>query len=299
MAPVRTEEQRVPYADARDLVLECYRGFSADLGDAAATFFDGEFIDAPPEPGKRGGAFCAATVPAVHPYLMLNYTSRSHDVLTMAHEMGHGVHYYLSAEQGIFQFGVPLTVAETASIFGETIVLERLLGEAPDAAGRLGLLAESLDGAVAAVFRQVAMNRFEDRIHSERRETGELSVDAFGAAWMGTQEDLLGDSVDLADDYSSWWSYVPHFVDTPGYVYAYAYGHLLALSVYRRYQDQGEDFAPAYIEMLRAGGSRSPEDLGKIVGVDLTDPGFWQSGLDLIAGQLDRAEAAAAAAGRL
>ena len=143
------------------------------------------------------------------------------------------------------------------------------------------------------------MNRFEDRIHGERRAAGELSTDAFAAAWMETQRDMLGDSVDLADDYGAWWSYVPHFVDTPGYVYAYAYGHLLALSVYRRYQEQGEGFAPEYVEMLRAGGSRSPEDLGKIVGVDLTDPGFWQSGLDLIADQLDRAEAAAAEAGRL
>jgi oligoendopeptidase F len=289
----------VSYADARKLVLDCYSGFSAELGDAAATFFDGDFIDAPPEPGKRGGAFCAATVPDVHPYLMLNFTSRSHDVLTMAHEMGHGVHYTLSGVQGIFHFGMPLTVAETASIFGETIVLERLLSEAPDAATRLSLLAESLDGAVAAVFRQVAMNRFEDRVHRARRESGELSTDDFAGAWMETQTDLLGDSVDLADDYGAWWSYVPHFVDTPGYVYAYAYGHLLALSVYRRYQEHGEEFAPAYVEMLRAGGSRSPEDLGKIVGVDLTDPGFWQSGLDLIAAQLDRAEAEAAEAGRL
>jgi oligoendopeptidase F len=217
----------------------------------------------------------------------------------MAHEMGHGVHYVLSAEQGIFHFGVPLTVAETASIFGENIVLERLVGEAPDAAARLSLLADSLDGAVGAVFRQVAMNRFEDRVHNQRRERGELSVDDFATAWLETQRDLLGDSVEVTDDYGPWWSYVPHFIDTPGYVYAYAFGHLLALSVYRRYQDAGEDFVASYLDLLRAGGSRSPEDLAKIVGVDLADPGFWQSGLDLIADQLDRAEAAAAEAGRL
>ena len=230
---------------------------------------------------------------------MLNYTSRSYDALVMAHELGHGVHAYLARDQGLFQFSTPLTVAETASIFGETIVLERLLAEAPDANARLSLLAESLDGAVAAVFRQVAMNRFEDRIHRERREIGERSVDDFAAAWLETQADLLGDSVEAADDYGSWWSYVPHFIDTPGYVYAYAYGHLLALSVYRRYQEQGEEFVPSYLDLLRAGGSRSPEDLGKIVGVDLTDPGFWQAGLDLIAEQLDAAEQAAADAGRL
>jgi len=299
MAPVVSEEQRIAYADARDLVLDCYRGFSPELGDAAAGFFEGDFIDAPPEPGKRGGAFCAYAVPAVHPYVMLNYTSRSGDVLTMAHELGHGVHAYLARDQGLFQFGTPLTVAETASIFGETIVLERLLTDAPDAAARLSLLAESLDGAVAAVFRQVAMNRFEDRIHHRRREQGELSVDTFAELWQETQADLLGDSVEPSDEYSSWWSYVPHFIDTPGYVYAYAYGHLLALSVYRRYEEAGEEFVPSYLDLLRAGGSRSPEDLGQIVGVDLTDPGFWQAGLDLIARQLDAAEIAAAEAGRL
>ncbi len=288
MAPVTDEELHVGYADARELVLDCYRGFSPELGDAAAGFFDGNFIDAPPGPGKRGGAFCAYAVPSVHPYVMLNYTSRSGDVLTMAHELGHGVHAYLAREQGLFQFGTPLTVAETASIFGETIVLERLLCDAPDAGARLSLLAESLDGAVAAVFRQVAMNRFEEGIHTRRRDEGELPVDAFAEIWQATQADLLGDSVEPAEEYGSWWSYVPHFVDSPGYVYAYAYGHLLALSVYRRYQEAGDEFVPAYLDLLRAGGSRSPEDLGQIVGVDLTDPGFWQAGLDLIAEQLDR-----------
>ena len=300
MAPVALEDQRIAYADARELVLDCYRGFSPELGEAASGFFEGDYIDAPPAAGKRGGAFCAYTVPSAHPYVMLNYTSRSGDVLTMAHELGHGVHAHLAGkEQSIFQVSTPLTVAETASIFGETIVLERLLSESPDAAARLSLLAESLDGAVAAVFRQVAMNRFEDRIHAERRSSGELSPDAFAAAWLDTQADLLGDSVEPAPEYGTWWSYVPHFVDTPGYVYAYAYGHLLALSVYRRYQETGAEFVPSYLELLAAGGSRSPEDLGAIVGVDLTDPGFWTSGLGLIEEQLDAAEKAAAEAGRL
>ena len=300
MAPVATEERTIAYDDARDLVLDCYRGFSSDLGDAAEGFFEGSYIDAPPAPGKRGGAFCAYTVPSAHPYVMLNYTSRPGDVLTMAHELGHGVHAFLAGrEQSIFQVSTPLTVAETASIFGETIVLERLLADAPDAEARLSLLAESLDGAVAAVFRQVAMNRFEDRIHAERRSSGELSVEAFKVAWLETQSDLLGDSVEPAEEYGAWWSYVPHFVDTPGYVYAYAYGHLLALSVYRRYQETGAEFVPSYLELLAAGGSRSPEDLGAIVGVDLTDPGFWTSGLALIEEQLDAAERAADEAGRL
>ncbi|MDQ3758938.1 MAG: M3 family oligoendopeptidase [Actinomycetota bacterium] len=300
MAPVATKERRIDYADARELVLDCYRGFSPELGEAAAGFFEGAYIDAPPATGKRGGAFCAYTVPSAHPYVMLNYTSRPGDVLTMAHELGHGVHAFLAAkEQSLFQVSTPLTVAETASIFGETIVLERLLEEAPDAPARLSLLAESLDGAVGAVFRQVAMNRFEDRIHSERRSSGELSTDSFATAWLETQADFLDDSVEPAPEYGSWWSYVPHFVDTPGYVYAYAYGHLLALSVYRRYKETGAGFVPSYLELLSAGGSRSPEDLGAIVGVDLTDPAFWTSGLRLVEEQLDAAEKAAAEAGRL
>ena len=292
-APVADTERRVGYADARELVLDCYRGFSDELGDVAAEFFSGSYIDAPPEPGKRGGAFCAYAVPSAHPYVLLNYTSRPGDVLTMAHELGHGVHAALARPRGLFEFSTPLTVAETASIFGETIVLERLLDEAPDPAARLSLLAESLDGAVAAVFRQVAMNRFEHRIHSERRSSGELSVDDFAAAWMDTQGEMLGDSVEPSAEYGSWWSYVPHFVDTPGYVYAYAYGHLLALSVYRRFEEEGEAFVDSYLDLLRAGGSRSPEELGAIVGVDLTDPGFWSAGLGLVARRLEAAERAA------
>jgi oligoendopeptidase F len=298
-APVGESEQRVTYAEACDTVLDCYRQFSPELGEVATEFFKGSYIDAPPMPGKRGGAFCSYTVPSAHPYLLLNHTGRIGDVLTMAHELGHGVHASLARPRGIFQFTTPLTVAETASIVGETIVLERLLANAPDANTRLSLLAESLDGAVAAVFRQVAMNRFEHRVHNERRESGELSVESFDSAWLETQADLLGDSVEPSEDYGSWWSYVPHFIDTPGYVYAYAYGNLLALSVYRRYEEQGPDFVPSYLELLKAGGSMPPEDLGRIVGVDLADPGFWGSGLDLIERQLDATEQAASEAGRL
>ncbi len=298
MAPVSDTEQRIPYDEAREIVLDCYQGFSPELGAAAGAFFESGYIDGPPRPGKRGGAFCSYTVPSRHPYVMLNYTSRPYDVLVMAHELGHGVHASLARPQGIFQFTTPLTMAETASIFGETIVLERLLERAPDAAERLSLLAGSLDGAVAAVFRQVAMNRFEDAMHTNRREHGELSADRFAELWLETQADLLGDSVEPNDDYGVWWSYIPHFVDAPGYVYAYAYGNLLALSVYRRYEEEGDGFVDSYLELLRAGGSRPPEELGRIVGVDLTDPGFWSSGLDLIERQLGAAERAAEEAGR-
>ncbi|MQA74614.1 MAG: oligoendopeptidase [Solirubrobacterales bacterium] len=294
MAPLATTEERISYADARELVLDCYSGFSGELGEVAAGFFAGAHIDAPPDPGKRGGAFCSYAVPSAHPYVMLNYTSRPGDVLVMAHELGHGVHAALARPRGLFEFATPLTVAETASTFGETIVLGRMLERAPDAAARLALLAESLDGSVATIFRQIAMNRFEDRVHDERRATGELSVESFEAAWLETQADLLGDSVEPAPEYGSWWSYVPHFIDTPGYVYAYAYGNLLALSVYRRYEERGEEFVPSYLELLRAGGSMPPEDLGRIVGVELADPGFWAAGLELVERRLDAAERAAA-----
>jgi oligoendopeptidase F len=299
MAPVSDSDDRIPYGEAEEIVLDCYRSFSPELGAAAEEFFTGGYIDGPPRPGKRGGAFCSYTVPSAHPYVMLNYTSRPHDVLTMAHELGHGVHAALARPQGIFHFTTPLTLAETASIFGENIVLERLLERAPGPAERLDLLTGALDGAVAAVFRQIAMNRFEDAIHTSRRVSGELSVERFGELWLSTQADLLGDSVELDDDYALWWSYIWHFIDVPGYVYAYAYGHLLALSVYRKYQEQGEGFAPLYLELLRTGGSRPPEELGAIVGVDLSDPGFWSSGLDLVEQQLDDAEQAAREAGRV
>jgi oligoendopeptidase F len=299
MAPVSDSDEEIPYGDAREIVLDCYSGFSPELGEAAGAFFENGYVDGPPRPGKRGGAFCSYTVPSAHPYVLLNYTSRPHDVLVMAHELGHGVHASLARPQGIFHFTTPLTVAETASIFGETIVLERLLERAPGPAERLNLLAGSLDGAVAAVFRQVAMNRFEHAAHMERRESGELSVERFAELWLETQSDLLADSVEVGDDYGVWWSYIWHFVDAPGYVYAYAYGHLLALSVYRRYEEQGEAFVPSYLELLRAGGSRPPEELGAIVGVDLSDPDFWSSGLDLVERQLEAAEGAAREAGRL
>jgi oligoendopeptidase F len=299
MAPVSDSDVRIPYGEAEEIVLDCYRTFSPELGEVAGEFFTDGYIDGPPRPAKRGGAFCSYTVPSAHPYVMLNYTSRAHDVLVLAHELGHGVHAALARPQGIFHFSTPLTLAETASIFGENIVLERLLERAPGAAERLDLLAGALDGAVAAVFRQVAMNRFEHAIHTARRETGELPVDRFGELWLDTQRDLLGDSVELDDDYALWWSYIWHFVDAPGYVYAYAYGHLLALSVYRKYQEQGDGFVSSYLDLLRAGGSRPPEELGAIVGVDLADPGFWSSGLELLERQLDAAEAAAREAGRV
>jgi oligoendopeptidase F len=224
---------------------------------------------------------------------MLNYTSRRRDVTTLAHELGHGVHAALAADQGILQQGTPLTLAETASVFGEELVFGRLLDAAESAESRLSLLAESIEGQIATVFRQIAMNRFEDALHTARRSEGELATERIGELWADSQHEMLGDAVEVTPGDRTWWSYVPHFVNTPGYVYAYAYGQLLALSVYRRYEQEGEPFVPAYLDMLRAGGSRSPEELGAIVGIDLADPGFWDAGLDLVERALQAAEDAA------
>jgi oligoendopeptidase F len=227
--------------------------------------------------------------------VLLNYTSRRRDVLTLAHELGHGLHAALGANRGILEQHTPLTVSETASVFGETLVFRRLLDEASSPESRLALLAENIEGSIATVFRQVAMNRFEELAHTARRSEGELSVERLGELWTESQEEMLGDTVEVTANYRSWWSYVPHFIGTPGYVYAYSFGQLLALSVYGRYLEEGESFVPRYLEMLSAGGSRSPEDLAAIAGLDLTDPGFWNRGLDLVRGQLEAAEEAAAA----
>jgi oligoendopeptidase F len=299
MAAVTEDEVSFTFAEAKEVVIDCYASFSPELGALATRFFDERRIDAPVRPAKRGGAFCAAAVPAVFPYVLLNYTARRRDVLTLAHELGHGVHFALSARQGVFHQNMPLTLAETASVFGETIVFGRLLEQDSSPASRLALLAENLEDTIATVFRQVAMNGFEARVHNARREEGELSVERFGELWAQSQSEMLGDSVEITEGYRSWWSYIPHFIGSPGYVYAYAYGQLLALSVYQRYEQTGSELVPRYLEMLAAGGSRSPEELGAIVGIDLADPGFWSAGLDLVERQLTDAEAAAEASGRL
>jgi len=299
MASVAADETRIGWSAARALVLDAYAGFSPELAAVARRFFDEGWIDAPVRPGKRPGAFCAYTVPDHHPYVLLNWTGTTRDVSTLAHELGHGLHAWLARDQGIFHQSTPLTLAETASVFGETVTNNALLATLDDPDARFALAAATLEDSIATVFRQVAMHRFEAAVHTERREVGELSVDRFGELWADTQRDVLGEAVEVTDGYRTWWSYIPHFIATPGYVYAYAYGQLLALSVYARYEQQGAEFVPDYLQLLAAGGSRSPQELGRIVGCDLEDPAFWDSGLDIVEAQLEAAVAAARAAGRL
>jgi oligoendopeptidase F len=294
LATLSEDDVVVEWPEAREIVLDGYRSFSSDLADLASQFFTDNWIDAPLRPGKRPGAFCSYTVPSHHPYVFLNYTARRRDVLTLAHELGHGVHAALARPQGVYHQSTPLTLAETASVFGETIVFGRLLEAADTPQSRLALLAEHVEGTIATVFRQTAMNRFEDLVHTARREEGELSVERFGDLWMESQNEMMADSVDMTDDYRSWWSYVPHFIGTPGYVYAYSYGQLLALAVYNQYEEQGAAFVPDYLKMLSAGGSMPPEELGRLVGCDLTDPGFWAGGLAIVEKHLEAAETAAA-----
>lgn len=298
-ASIAAVEEEFSWSQATEIVLDSYGSFSTELASVVKMFIDEKWIDAPVRPGKRPGAFCAYTVPSAHPFLLLNWTSRRRDVLTLAHELGHGLHAYLARNQGVFHQTTPLTLAETASVFGETVTFGRLLSDTTDPDARLALLAESLEGQIATVFRQIAMNRFENAVHTHRREIGELSTDDFADAWESTQRAMLGDAVEITPGYRSWWSYIPHFIGSPGYVYAYAYGQLLALAVYARYEAEGDSFVPAYLELLRAGGSMAPEELGRIVGVDLADPRFWDGGLAIIDAQLSAAEQAAREAGRL
>ena len=292
-APIGEVERRFDWDEARDTVLDAYTAFHPRMGAITQEFFDGRWIDAPVAEGKRGGAFSHGAVPSAHPYILMNFTGRVRDVQTLAHELGHGVHQYLAREQGVFHADTPLTTAETASVFGEMLVFQRLLDRETDPQARLAMLVQKIDDSMATVFRQVTMNRFEDAVHTIRREEGELTTERFGDVWMETQGRMYGDAVTLGDHYRRWWSYIPHFVHTPGYVYAYAFGELLVLALYARYRDGQDGFADAYLDLLRAGGSDWPHVLVGKLGIDLQDPTFWRQGLGAIEDLIAEAEAAA------
>jgi len=296
-APLLQTESRVSWSDAQTMVLDAFNGFNPEMGRIARRFFDENWIDAAIRPGKRGGAYSASTVPSVHPYVFMNYDGRLRDVQTLAHELGHGVHQYLSREQGILQADTPLTTAETASVFAEMLVFQKLLAELTDPREKLALLMGKIDDTIATVFRQVSMNRFEDAIHTARRHEGELSAERFSELWRKTQTDLYGDSVQLTENYDLWWCYIPHFLHTPGYVYAYAFGELLVLALYNRYENGAENFPQRYEQLLRAGGSDWPENLVSKLDVDIKDSTFWESGLAIIDQLVDQAEQLSAQAG--
>ena len=288
-APVSTDTARVPWEDARRIVVDAYNEFSDEAGSIVARFFDDRWIDGPVRPDKRTGAFCATTVPGVHPYVLMNYTGDRRSILTLAHELGHGLHGVLAQPLGLFNSSTPLTTAETASVFGEALTFDLLLADEDDPRRRLDLLTGRIEDAIATTFRQIAMNRFEHAVHTERRGHGEIASERIGELWLEAQNALFGDSVST-EGYATWWSYIPHFTGTPGYVYAYAYGYLFSLAIYRRYLQEGDAMVEPYLELLRAGGSRSPEELAGLVGLDLTDPAIWASGIDALSDELDEAE---------
>ncbi|MGH3079329.1 MAG: M3 family oligoendopeptidase [Gaiellaceae bacterium] len=292
MAPIADDPTKVSWDEAREIVHGAYHDFSSEAGDVVERFFRESWIDAPVRQNKRTGAFCASSVPDVHPYVLMNFTGDRRSILTLAHELGHGLHGSLAMPLGLFNAETPLTMAETASVFGEALTFKRLLALEEDPRRRLNLLAGRIEDSIATVFRQICMNRFEDAVHTERREQGELSPDRLEEVWLGTQGQMFDDSVDL-DGYGTWWSYIPHFLSTPGYVYAYAYGFLFALSIFRKYELEGDSMVEPYLELLRSGGSRPPEELAGIVGLDLADPGIWDNGIDALAVELDEAEALA------
>ncbi len=292
-APLNLKESEEFYAweQARDIVLEAFENFSPRMKTAARHFFDKNWIHAPVLPNKRGGAFASPTVASANPYVFLNYLGDARDVTTLAHELGHGIHMYLSGrESGLFALYTPLTTAEMASTFAEMLVFQDLMAAEDDQEVKLSMLTEKIEDTFATVFRQISMNRFEDKMHSARRSEGELTAERFNELWLETQRDMFGDSVAITDEYGSWWSYVPHFLHTPGYVYAYSFGELLVLALYRIYQEEGASFVPKYIDLLAAGDSDYPDRLLAKVGVDINDPGFWQKGIDVIAEWVTQAE---------
>jgi oligoendopeptidase F len=289
-APIKLETGKCSWDRARETVLDAYKSFHPRMAEIASKFFEHNWIDAAIRPGKRSGAFSHSAVPEVHPYVLLNYTGTVRDVQTLAHELGHGVHQFLAKEMGALNCRTPLTTSETASVFGEMLVFEKLVGEESSPKKKLGLIMSKLDDSMATVFRQVSMNQFEEKIHTHRREQGELSIDQFSQYWLETQNEMFQVSVTLSENYQIWWSYIPHFIHTPGYVYAYAFGELLVLALYSLYTRQPEEFPDRYLDLLSAGGSDWPNKLVGKLGVDLNDPQFWKNGINEIEKMIQWAE---------
>jgi oligoendopeptidase F len=289
-APLPAADRYYVWEESKEIVLSAYAQFHPRMVEIATTFFEKRWIDAAVRPGKRSGAYSHGVVPSVHPYVMVNYEARPRDVMTLAHELGHGVHQKLASAQGLLHAGAPLTTAETASVFGEMLVFQDLLSRETDPSQRLVMLVGKLENSFATVFRQISMNRFEDAMHTARRTEGELTTERFSELWLETQRAMFMDSVTMTEDYGLWWSYIPHFIHTPGYVYAYAFGELLVMALYARYQEVGPDFSQAYLDMLTAGGSDWPHQIVKPLGVDLTDPGFWDKGLQMFDDLVTEAE---------
>jgi oligoendopeptidase F len=286
----KIDMKTIKWPEARDTVLSAYGAFSPRMADIARRFFDEKWIDAPVRPGKAPGAFSHPTVPSVHPYVLLNYQGKPRDVMTLAHELGHGVHQVLAAPNGPLMAPTPLTLAETASVFGEMLTFKRLLAQTRDKTQRKAMLAAKVEDMINTVVRQIAFYTFERKVHTERKN-GELTAERIGEIWMEVQHESLGPAIELKPGYETFWSYVPHFIHSPFYVYAYAFGDCLVNSLYAVYEKADEGFADRYLAMLAAGGTKHHSELLRPFGLDATDPGFWQGGLSVIERMIGELEA--------
>ena len=296
-APLPGVTANMDWSDAKKLVVDAYGDFHPKAGQIVELFFEKKWIDATPRPGKRSGAFCSSGLATLHPYTLMTYTGRMRDVSTLAHELGHGLHQYLAREKGHLQADAPLVLAETASVFGEMLVHQKILEQTTDPKAKLLLMAGKMEDSFATVFRQIVLTRFELEVHTARKDSGEISLADLGAMWMKTNQQMFGNSLELKPDYAVWWTYIGHFIHSPFYCYAYAFGELLVLALYAKYVEQGPSFAKTYLEFLEAGGSQSPETLLKKLGLDWNTREFWEGGLDLLDQNLKTMEALAKTVG--
>jgi oligoendopeptidase F len=285
-----TPAQLVSWDEARETVLSAYRDFAPEMADITQQFFDKNWIDAPARAGKAPGAFAHPTVPSAHPYVLVNYLGKPRDVMTLAHELGHGVHQVLAGGQGALMCSTPLTLAETASVFGEMLTFRALLAKTGNRAERKAMLAQKVEDMINTVVRQIAFYEFERKLHTARKD-GELTSEQIGELWLSVQAESLGPAIKISEGYECWWAYIPHFIHSPFYVYAYAFGDCMVNSLYAVYQNAAEGFQQKYFELLKAGGTKHYAELLKPFGLDATDPSFWDKGLSMIEGLIDELEA--------
>ncbi len=284
-APLGTASRSYSFADARSMVLEAFRGFSPQMADVAEAFFQERRIDALPKKGKTGGAFCMGMMPGLSPYVLLNYTGNLRDVSTLAHELGHGVHFVLAQKQNLFQYHAPLPMAETASVFGEMLLTRSMLDKESDRQVKIELLCAKIEDIIATTFRQNVLTRFEQAAHKERGK-GLLSPEDYCALWRQENSKLFGNAVEMIEPYRWGWSYISHFIHARFYCYSYVFGELLVLALYQKYLEEGTAFVPRYLELLASGSSADPQKMLKPLGIDLADPDFWQKGYDFVRGLL-------------
>lgn len=290
-APLPENKQKhYTFEEAKDIILTAFSSFDTTFGETAKLFFDNGWIDAAERPSKRSGAYCMFMTPDHHPYVFMNYSGQARDVMTLAHELGHGVHAYLAKQQTLLDYSAPLTLCETASIFGEMLVFDYLKQQTTSNEEKLSLNMQKLEEIFASTFRQIYMYLFEQKVHQLSKKQGEIPSETLRSLWMETQREMFGESVMLTNDYSYWWSYISHFFQAPFYVYAYAFGELLTLSLYETYKQKGSSITKNYLVFLTAGGSKEPEELAKLLGFDLNNPTFWDNGFRMIETLIEETE---------